>query len=76
MKSVFVAPVGSHLAEVCYNGYPKVPRFILWVMIEIAIVGSDMQEVCSKVGATSFACYAKFNSCFFTGLMDVDTPIE
>lgn len=36
---------GSHLAEVCYNGYPRVPRFILWVMIEIAIVGSDMQEV-------------------------------
>lgn len=36
---------GSHLAEICYTGYPKVPRFILWIMIEIAIVGSDMQEV-------------------------------
>jgi len=36
---------GSHLAEVCYTGYPKVPRFVLWIMIEIAIVGSDMQEV-------------------------------
>jgi len=36
---------GSHLAEVCYTGYPKVPRLVLWIMIEIAIVGSDMQEV-------------------------------
>jgi len=36
---------GSHLAEICYTGYPKVPRCILWIMIEIAIVGSDMQEV-------------------------------
>lgn len=36
---------GMHLAEVCYKTYPKVPRLILWIMIEIAIVGSDMQEV-------------------------------
>jgi len=36
---------GSHLAEICYTGYPKIPRYILWIMIEIAIVGSDMQEV-------------------------------
>jgi len=36
---------GSHLAEVCYTAYPKVPRLILWIMIEVAIVGSDMQEV-------------------------------
>nr|AKN21474.1 slc11a-1 [Schmidtea mediterranea] len=36
---------GFHLAEVCYQRYPKIPRIILWVMIEIAIIGSDMQEV-------------------------------
>ncbi|XP_073822823.1 solute carrier family member malvolio isoform X2 [Musca autumnalis] len=36
---------GLHLAEMCYRQYKKVPRFILWVMIEIAIIGSDMQEV-------------------------------
>ncbi|XP_002737248.2 natural resistance-associated macrophage protein 2-like [Saccoglossus kowalevskii] len=36
---------GLHLAEVCYREYPKVPRIILWIMVEIAIIGSDMQEV-------------------------------
>nr|BCL66020.1 divalent metal transporter [Perna viridis] len=36
---------GSHLAEICFKYYSKVPRIILWVMIEIAIIGSDMQEV-------------------------------
>ena len=36
---------GKHLAEVCYERYPRVPRFILWLMVEIAIIGSDMQEV-------------------------------
>ncbi|XP_053311766.1 natural resistance-associated macrophage protein 2 [Spea bombifrons] len=36
---------GLHLAEVCNRQYPKVPRIILWLMVEIAIIGSDMQEV-------------------------------
>ncbi|XP_037825588.1 protein Malvolio isoform X1 [Lucilia sericata] len=36
---------GLHLAEMCYRQYKKIPRFILWIMIEIAIIGSDMQEV-------------------------------
>ncbi|XP_026474305.1 LOW QUALITY PROTEIN: protein Malvolio-like [Ctenocephalides felis] len=36
---------GLHLAEMCYRKYRKLPRFILWIMIEIAIIGSDMQEV-------------------------------
>jgi len=36
---------GMHLAEVCHKKYPKVPRVILWIMVEIAIIGSDMQEV-------------------------------
>ncbi|CAK8697302.1 unnamed protein product [Clavelina lepadiformis] len=36
---------GLHLAEVCNRQYRKVPRIMLWLMIEIAIVGSDMQEV-------------------------------
>ena len=39
---------GMHLAEVCYKKYPKVPRIILWLMVEIAIIGSDMQEVRPK----------------------------
>uniref|UniRef100_A0AAY5KCF6 Solute carrier family 11 member 2 n=1 Tax=Esox lucius TaxID=8010 RepID=A0AAY5KCF6_ESOLU len=35
---------GMHLAEVCHRQYP-VPRIILWFMVELAIIGSDMQEV-------------------------------
>ncbi|XP_046387700.1 protein Malvolio isoform X1 [Ischnura elegans] len=36
---------GLHLAEMCYRQYRKVPRLILWIMVEVAIIGSDMQEV-------------------------------
>jgi natural resistance-associated macrophage protein len=36
---------GMHLAQLCYRYYPKVPRILLWIMVEIAIIGSDMQEV-------------------------------
>ncbi|XP_014203537.1 protein Malvolio [Copidosoma floridanum] len=36
---------GLHLAEMCYRQYKKAPRLVLWIMIEIAIIGSDMQEV-------------------------------
>ncbi|XP_043931084.1 natural resistance-associated macrophage protein 1-like [Protopterus annectens] len=36
---------GLHLAEICYLYYQKVPRILVWIMMEIAIIGSDMQEV-------------------------------
>ncbi|TMS36711.1 hypothetical protein L596_003809 [Steinernema carpocapsae] len=36
---------GKHMAEVAHEVYPFVPRIFLWIMIEIAIIGSDMQEV-------------------------------
>lgn len=36
---------GLHLAELCYRRYPKYVRLLLWIMVEIAIIGSDMQEV-------------------------------
>ncbi|XP_014224947.1 protein Malvolio-like isoform X1 [Trichogramma pretiosum] len=36
---------GLHLAEMCHRQYKKLPRFLLWIMTEIAIIGSDMQEV-------------------------------
>lgn len=36
---------GLHLAEMCYRQYQKLPRLILWIMVEVAIIGSDMQEV-------------------------------
>ena len=36
---------GLHLAELCHRRYPTFPRLLLWIMVEIAIIGSDMQEV-------------------------------
>merc|ERR1719153_2059875 len=36
---------GLHLAEICYRQYPTGPRIALWLCTEIAIIGSDMQEV-------------------------------
>ncbi|KAJ1363453.1 Manganese transporter smf2 [Parelaphostrongylus tenuis] len=36
---------GKHMAEVSHDFYPRTARLILWVMIEIAIICSDMQEV-------------------------------
>ena len=36
---------GYQLSELCYKHYPRVPRVFLWTMTEIAIIGSDMQEV-------------------------------
>lgn len=35
----------KHLAQHCRELYPTVPRTILWLMMEIAIIGSDIQEV-------------------------------
>uniref|UniRef100_F7DJ57 Natural resistance-associated macrophage protein 1 n=1 Tax=Xenopus tropicalis TaxID=8364 RepID=F7DJ57_XENTR len=36
---------GMDLAQICRYYYPKAPRWILWILVEIAIIGSDMQEV-------------------------------
>ncbi|GIL45319.1 hypothetical protein Vafri_2585, partial [Volvox africanus] len=36
---------GQHLAQHCRQQYPFVPRIALWLMAEIAIIGSDVQEV-------------------------------
>jgi NRAMP (natural resistance-associated macrophage protein)-like metal ion transporter len=34
---------GKHLAEHCYENFPRIPNVILWIMVEIAVIGSDMQ---------------------------------
>ena len=34
-----------HLAEICHREYSVVTRYILWIMIEIAIIASDIQQV-------------------------------
>ncbi|CAH1774872.1 unnamed protein product [Owenia fusiformis] len=36
---------GMDLATVCRMEYKTVPRIVLWLMMEIAIIGSDIQEV-------------------------------
>ena len=36
---------GKHLAQVCRQEYDKRLRLMVWVMIEIAVIGSDIQEV-------------------------------
>ncbi|KAM9761192.1 LOW QUALITY PROTEIN: natural resistance-associated macrophage protein 2-like [Dama dama] len=36
---------GLPLAEVCYRQYLRVPRILLWLMVELAIIGVDMQDV-------------------------------
>lgn len=36
---------GKNMAEVAYFYYPSLPRVVLWIMVELAIIGSDMQEV-------------------------------
>ncbi|OQR74993.1 protein Malvolio-like, partial [Tropilaelaps mercedesae] len=48
---------GHHLAELCRLRYPKFTRYLLWILVEIAVVGSDMQEV---IG-TSIALYLLTN---------------
>lgn len=51
---------GLHLAEMCYRQYRRVPRLALWIMVEIAIIGSDMQEV---IG-TAIAIYLLSNKAY------------
>ncbi|XP_057416931.1 metal transporter Nramp3.2-like [Lotus japonicus] len=36
---------GKHLAELCREEYPTWARMVLWVMAEVALIGSDIQEV-------------------------------
>ena len=36
---------GLNLAEHCGQEYPKLPRYLMWICMEIAIIGADIQEV-------------------------------
>ena len=36
---------GLNLAELCSKEYPRPARLLLWIMVEIAIIASDIQEV-------------------------------
>ncbi|CAD5220743.1 unnamed protein product [Bursaphelenchus xylophilus] len=48
---------GRHMAEISREFYPKGPRLFLWIMIEIAIIGSDMQEVIGTAVAIYMLSY-------------------
>lgn len=45
LSSRLAAVTGKHLAEHCRARYPKWTATVLWIMTEIAIIGSDIQEV-------------------------------
>ena len=34
---------GKHLAQHCREQYSTAPRIVLWLMAEVAIIGSDIQ---------------------------------
>jgi len=36
---------GRHLAEICRTEYDKATALILWLLTELAIIGSDIQEI-------------------------------
>ncbi|XP_054723736.1 natural resistance-associated macrophage protein 2-like [Uloborus diversus] len=36
---------GLDLAETCRKRFAPFPRYVLWIMLEITIIGADMQEV-------------------------------
>lgn len=56
---------GLHLAEMCYRQYRKVPRLALWIMVEIAIIGSDMQEVIGTAIAIYLLSNKAYENLFF-----------
>lgn len=39
--------------------HPQVPRIILWLMVELAIIGSDMQEVIGSAIAINLLSMGK-----------------
>ncbi|KFM69813.1 Natural resistance-associated macrophage protein 2, partial [Stegodyphus mimosarum] len=39
------AVTGQDMAETCRRRFAPLPRYILWIMLEITIIGADMQEV-------------------------------
>ena len=36
---------GLNLAQHCGKEYPRLPRYLMWICMEIAIIGADIQEV-------------------------------
>lgn len=60
---------GKHLAQLCRSEYPRPVSLALWVMTEMAIIGSDIQEVLGS--AIAFEILFNFPlwvGCLLTGL--------
>ncbi|KAF1323675.1 Metal ion transporter, partial [Globisporangium splendens] len=63
------ACTGKHLAQLCRSEYPRSVSLALWIMTELAIIGSDIQEVLGS--AIAFKILFNFPlwvGCLLTGL--------
>ncbi|KAK1942466.1 Metal transporter nramp1 [Phytophthora citrophthora] len=59
---------GKNLAEVCTDAYPRWASLTLWIMAEIAIVGSDIQEVLgSSIAFQVLFGFPLWLGCLITG---------
>lgn len=59
---------GTHLADVCRTHYNRPAALLLWVMMEIAIIGSDIQEVLgSAIGLQILFGIPLWVGCLLTG---------
>lgn len=59
---------GTHLADVCRTHYDRPAALLLWVMMEIAIIGSDIQEVLgSAIGLQILFGIPLWVGCLLTG---------
>ena len=60
---------GKNLAELCKARYNKPTSFILWIMTELAIIGSDIQEVVgSAIAFKILFGWKLWVGCVVTGL--------
>lgn len=59
---------GMHLADVCRTHYDRPAALLLWAMMEIAIIGSDIQEVLgSAIGLQILFGIPLWVGCLLTG---------
>lgn len=63
------ASTGRHLAQLCREQYPRAVALALWAMTELAIVGSDVQEVLgSAIAFEILFGFPLWLGCLLTGL--------
>jgi len=60
---------GKHLAEICRYEYGKKTALALWILTELAIIGSDIQEVVgSAIALKMLFGWELYIGCLFTAL--------